>query len=285
MRDISGGAWRGLRAWGELPPVGAAQERRKYLHRTADAAWLVKFAGLGRIGSGKLRRAQALHAAGFGAEPAGLVRGFLVERWCEGEPGPPDAPALDRLGDYLAFRAAAFPAGEESGASAADLVEMTRANAAEALGPRAGEAVIGLNIDAASLAPRMRRVHVDGRLHRWEWLNTGDGGALKADALDHSEAHDLIGAQDIAWDVAGAETEFDLDPQGVEQLRRRLGVDASLLSLMGLAYPAFQLGLWTTAAEAQAGWPEEAARARAQADGYARRLAALLGVDPPGPRS
>jgi hypothetical protein len=47
------------------------------------------------------------------------------------------------------------------------------------------------------------------------------------------------------------------------------------------AYLAFQLGLWTMAAEAQDG--VEAAGARTQAAGYARRLAELLGVDPPPP--
>ena len=37
-----------------------------------------------------------------------------------------------------------------------------------------------------------------------------DPTLLKTDALDHSEGHDLIGCQDIAWDVVGAATELEL---------------------------------------------------------------------------
>lgn len=276
LRDISGGGWRALRVWPEPPPISAAQERRKFLHATADGAWLVKFAGSGRIGRSKLDRARALYAAGFTPEPAGMVEGFLVQRWIDA-PAPATAPR-DRLADYLALRAR-FPAEPEAGAPLATLAEMIRVNAEEALGPAVAEAVRPWAEQAVRLEPRVRRVHTDGRLHRWEWLALADGRLLKADALDHSAAHDLVGAQDITWDVAGAELEHDLDEDGVERLRLHLDADPGLLDFMRLAYPAFQLGLWTVAAQAQAGWPEEAARAQAQADRYARRLAGLLQLD------
>jgi hypothetical protein len=254
MRDISGGAWRDLRAWPERPPAFPAQERRKFLHYAPDGDWLVKFAGLGRIGEAKLRRARALHSAGFTPEPAGLVEGFLVERWLDARrPTEIDRAALlDRLGAYLAFRAEAFPATSDGGASLATLAEMTRVNAAEALGPDAGAAAQRAMTAAPALEPRVRRVHVDGRLHPWEWLPLADGRLLKADALDHSEAHDLVGAQDVAWDLAGAEAEWDLDAEAVESLRRRLGVDPDLLRLLRPAYLAFQLGLWTLAGHPRA---------------------------------
>ena len=305
LRDISGGAWRELRS--DRPPVHAAQERRKFLHETAHGRWLVKFAGLGRVGRAKLERARALHAAGFTPEPAGLVKGFLVERWIEAPPlspgrvgkSPPGAASdrgegstpphpqpfpleggRERLHAYLAFRARFFPAEREAGADLPSLAEMLRVNAEEALGPAAGEAVRPWADRAPLLQARVRRVYTDGRLHGWEWLAASDGGWLKADAVDHSEAHDLIGAQDVTWDVAGAELELDLTETAAERVRAELDADPELLAFMRLAYPAFQLGLWTMAADAQAAWAEEAARARAQADGYARRLAALLGVDP-----
>jgi hypothetical protein len=204
---------------------------------------------------------------------------FHVEQW-ENVQGAPDASTIVlRLGGYLAFRARAFAATGSGGASAADLLEMTRANAEEALGADAAGTVLERAADPERLGERMRPVHIDGRLHAWEWLRLADGRVLKSDAVDHSEAHDLIGVQDIGWDVAGAEAEFDLDPEQTERLRVQAGADPDVLTFLRPAYLAFQLGLWTNAADAQAGWPEEAARARAQADRYARKLAALLGVD------
>ena len=264
LEDLSGGAWR--EGWSDPPPAWPAAERRKFALRTADGAWLLKFAGLGRVGRRKLERARRLHAAGWTAEPAGLAEGFLIERWREdavrGRPSP------EELADYLALRAAA-PA--DSGADAAALHAMIGVNAAEALGAAGAEAADRLTPDIHRLDALTRRVETDGRLHRWEWLLAPDGRPLKTDALDHCEAHDLIGAPDIAWDVAGAEIEHDLSPHQTEHLRARLDVHPDLLAFHRLAYPAFQLGYWTMAGEA------------AQAHGYARRLAALLGVDPPPP--
>jgi len=260
--DVSGGRWR--ERLGVSAPAWPAQERRKLLLRTASGTWLLKFAGLGRIGRRKLERARRLHAAGWTPEPAGLAEGFLVERWFAD--ARPARPSPEALGDYLAVRAAA-PA--ELGADAATLWAMTRANADEALGPAAAEALDRRAPDLVRLAALAPAVETDGRLHRWEWGVRPNGRAIKFDALDHCEAHDLIGAQPIAWDLAGAELE--LSPADIERLRARLAVRPELLALHRLAYPAFQLGLWTLAGEP------------AQAAGYARRLAALLGVDPPSP--
>jgi hypothetical protein len=279
LRDISGGGWRALRLSDEPPPVYAGQERRKFLHRTGSGPWLVKFAGLGRIGAAKLERARALAAAGFTPEPAGLAEGFLVERWVD-DAGALDGQPLERLAAYL-DRRRRFEAESDDGAALEQLAEMIRVNAGEALGPAAEQAALRWAARAHELEPRVRRVHVDGRLHRWEWLARPGAPPLKTDAVDHSEAHDLVGAQDITWDIAGAELEFGLTPNETEGT---FGADPKLLAFMRLAYPAFQLGLWTLAAQAQVDWAEEGARAQAQADRYARRLAARLDVDPPGPR-
>jgi hypothetical protein len=275
LKDISGGAWRTRShpdeaAW---PPVNAAQERRKFLVRTADSAWLLKFAGLGRIGERKLQRARALHAAGFSPEPAGLVHGFLVERWCGDARPLSGSPGGDHLAAYLGFRDRSFPA--EGGASLPALFEMALANTAEALGDAAAEALEPFRPSAA-LAATVRPMEIDGRLHRWEWLVTPGGTLLKADALDHHAAHDLVGPQDIAWDVAGAEAEFDLDPDETERLRTALAVEPEMLAVYRPAYLAFQLGWWSMAADAQAGWPAEAARLAVARDRYAARLHRLL---------
>jgi hypothetical protein len=268
LEEISGGRWRTCAAAPD-PPVWAAQERRKYLMRAATGVWLLKFAGLGRIGEDKLQLARTLHAQGFTPEPLGLVHGFLLERWIE------DARPLStlsrehvvqRLGDYLGARSR-LPAGSEDGADLATLQEMTRTNLAEA-----GLETAAVGPSWSALTPHVRRVQTDGRLHAWEWLVTGDGRLLKADALDHCRAHDLVGAQDITWDIAGAEVEFELSGAEAIGLRRRVErispcrVDEGLLGAMRMAYAAFQLGWWRMAAESSGG--EERECAGRQADRY-----------------
>jgi hypothetical protein len=79
----------------------------------------------------------------------------------------------------------------------------------------------------------VRPVRTDGRLHEHEWLRLPDGRLLKADALDHHRAHDLVGAQDIAWDAAGAVVELGL--------KAALG-DPHLTAFYRVAYCAFQIG-------------------------------------------
>jgi len=278
VEDLSGGAWRKdlpAKAW---PPANPAQERLKFRLRTATGAWLAKFAGLGAIGEAKFERAQSLHRAGFTAEPLALRRGFLLEQWEPGETGVGEdrAELVQHLGRYLGFRASAFPAEADEGAALPQLAEMARVNVAELLGDEAARAI----------APRLawpdgavRPVHVDGRLHPWEWRVSPDGLLLKTDALDHSAAHDLVGCQDIAWDVAGAAVEFDLSPDEIDQVCAGIeavcgeAVDRRLLGFYAVCYPAFQAALWRYA-EAAAG-PDEQARIRAHAARYARRLAAL----------
>ncbi|HEX8568313.1 MAG TPA: hypothetical protein VF699_00060 [Caulobacteraceae bacterium] len=275
LEDLSGGGWRALAFPGatDLPPSNAAQERRKFLLRTADGAWLLKFAGLGRIGERKLERARALHAAGFTPEPAGLVHGFLVERWIEPATRAPPIP-VDHLARYLRFRRDRFPA--EPGASAAELFEMARVNTTEALGEGAAAALDRFRRRLHEFAVATRPVEVDARLHPWEWLAAPDGLLLKTDALDHHAAHDLVGAQDIAWDVAGAVVELGLDSEDAERLRAHLDTPPDQVAFMTVAYCAFQLGYWSMAADAHAGWPEEAARLSTARNRYADRLRALL---------
>lgn len=218
--------------------------------------FVARFAGLGAMGEGKLARARTLHAAGFGPETLALRHGMLLQRWIDGRPRP---PGLDRLGRYLAFRRAAFPG--RAGADPAALIGMARVNVGELLGEAAGRETAhrleSLPLDRA----RPRPVHVDGRLHCEKWI-----GGLKLDALDHSQAHDLVGCQDIAWDVAGAAVEFGLSAAETHALAGAAGADPVMLALSETCYPAFQAGLC-----AMAGDPAGAARYRDRLAPLARR--------------
>lgn len=246
-------------------PRAPAFERRKFLLRTREGAFLLRFAGLGRYGAATLRRARRLARAGWTPDVLGLRHGFLVERWIEPSQPLPGAGAgraafLDHLAAYLAFRRRHLPAPAGSGASLPDLAAMLAHNAGQALG-RSVPAQAWLQ-RAHRLAGHVHRVEVDGRLHRWEWLVQPDGRILKADAVDHCAGHDLVGCQDITWDVAGAIFEHDLSRQEGEQLLRAMErhgapVCGPLLAFLRPCYLAFQLGLWWTGRGAPSAGREE----------------------------
>lgn len=276
LEDLSGGAWRRLHDSTGALPANPQQERRKFLQRTGSGPWLLKFAGLGRAGEERLERARALHAAGFTPEPAGLRHGFLAERWLEHARPLVDvtADAVDRLAGYLSFRARHLPAPADSGAPLTDLLTMAHTNVAEALGSDAATALDRWTPDRlAGLETAVRRIVTDNRLHRWEWLRLPDGRMIKADALDHASAHDLIGCQDIAWDVAGGIVEFDLSDAQAGSLRRAVnaavGLDQRLLELLLPCYIAFQIGYWTFA---MGGDPAAAVERRRYEDQWRRRV-------------
>ena len=292
LEEISGGVWRARRYSDEAcwPPANVHQERRKFLARTKGASWLVKFAGLGETGSRKLEQALLLRKGGFTPEVAGFRHGFLVERWQE------DAGSLDRapfnrenliaqVGAYLAFRSRHFPAADHEGASLGDLRHMAVYNTRQALGEEAASALERSLGAAAALEGKVRRVCTDSRMHPWEWLVSGDR-LIKTDALDHSAAHDLIGHQDIAWDIAGAAIELELAQEEVSRLCGIVSQESGhpvcpeLLTFMMPCYLAFQLGAHLMGADAL-GEGREAVRLRRAADRYGSRLRSL--ESPRGP--
>jgi hypothetical protein len=246
VEDLSAGAWR---TPGTAAPADPHRERRKFRLTTPRGAWLARFAGLGRTGEEKLMRARALHDAGFGPEPVTLRRGFLLERWESATPlelrGAERSRFLAHLGLYLAFRARAFPAGPNEGASVRELAEMIRVNG-------------GVSTALPAAAPR---IQVDARLHAWEWIRRGDGAFCKLDGIDHACGHDLVGCQPIAYDIAGATVEFELSPAELVGLLGQVAaeagctVDPGSLRFFEFAYASFQLGLWSLAEPSAATTP------------------------------
>jgi len=269
LEDISGGAWRTSRYqkhefW---PAANIQQERRKFLARSEGETWLVKFAGLGNSGLRKYALAQQLHQAGFTPEAAGYRHGYIVERWLGNAVSLDQHPiARDKLlrciGAYLGFRARHFPANPHQGASLHELRDMARYNAKQALGEHTAVALERVLPDIDSMAVPVRRIYSDNRMQPWEWIVTG-GELIKTDALDHSVAHDLVGCQDVTWDIAGAAVEFSLSDQDTRQLctivHNESGhpVSPALLSFMLPCYLAFQLGAHAMAADALKGNAEE----------------------------
>lgn len=271
IEDIAAGGWRRHRAdaW---PPIHPWWERRKYLLRTADGPILLKFVGLGAFGEKAFDRARRLHDAGFGNRPIAYRHGFLAEPWHADAraprlEGPERRQLVERVMDYLTFRARRFPAAPGEGADVAALSAMARTNIAESLGPEMSDLFGRIGPPAAP-----RPIETDGRLHLWEWLRLPDGRILKVDGLDHHAAHDLIGCQDVAWDVAGAAVELDLRPDEVRRLAHTLGVPPPDLVFYAACYLAFQIG----AASMAAGVEGEAERWRARSDRLRDKLGRLL---------
>jgi hypothetical protein len=227
--------------------TGHPWERRKYLATHDGTRVLLKFAGLGAIGEQKLEMARVLHAAGFTPEPLGLVHGFIVERWCEdAQPLAADDVPVEDVAHYIGSRARVFPAEGANGASIDELLTMCRRNLSLSLGEEAARALDGWQV--ARLSRRISRVRTDNKLDRSEWLRATGGRLVKVDAVDHHQAHDLIGCQDLAWDVAGAIVEFDLTGREAdrliaisEQMAAR-HVNRELLNFYRLAYCCFRLG-------------------------------------------
>jgi len=289
LEDLSAGRWRerlfpDRARW---PAADVQGERRKYLLAAGGRRWLLKFAGLGRYGREKLALAQALGSSRLIPPVTGLRHGVLVGPWLEEARPLPLAPEVDRrtlldaVATYLAFRAARFPAApEERGATPLELFEMLVHNTQRALGPAAAEVVQDWRGRLAEIARLERPVLTDNKMHAWEWLVTPEGKILKADALDHHRGNDLVGPQDVAWDLAGAAVELDLDEDGLERLAgavaRRSGTPRAerlQLDFYTMAYLAFQTGRHALAAEAlEPAAPAEAAGLRFAMERYAERL-------------
>lgn len=255
LQDIGAGRWRELSSTGRVAPASPQKERRKFLLRGERGVFLLRFAGLGRTGRAALRRARILAGSGFTIEPLGLRHGFLVERWQE-EAGALDANRdraglVVQLADYLAFRARHLPAPAQSGATLAELDEMRRRNIAGLLASAAHEA----RLPAPPPEHLVRRVETDNRMHAWEWLLRPGGRLVKTDAIDHCDAHDLIGCQDIAWDVVGAGIELGLSDGEFDALcaglrSRGCALEPRLIDFYESCYLAFQAGNFTLDAQA-----------------------------------
>jgi hypothetical protein len=282
LADITGGRWRALRdepaeCWPMADPV---RERLKFLATAGGVRWLVKFAGLGDEAARKLARARTLADAGLGPRTAGIVHGFIVQQWAEGRPvaerGPGD---VEQVARYIGRRARLLEPAPYSGATSERLVEMAEHNVREALGSGVAGRIPWIR-HTSWLAGGHRAVAIDGRLDLCEWVRTGDGRLVKLDALDHDAAHDLIGPQDVAWDVAGAIVEWELDADARSCLTRVVAAETgrepapATLEAMMPCYLAFRLGAAQLAADAAAD-RADAARARARTTIYADRLARL----------
>jgi hypothetical protein len=252
LHDISAGKWRELLcgAESEWPAVQPQHEARKYL----SGGMLLKFAGLGRYGEEKRELARLLSSEGFAPAVAGLSSGFLAGKLVSGIPihadGASSRTLLERSAAYLAWRRKNLP--KPRSLSFDQLTEMIQVNSREATGgcvPESWLSGLRREIDEREASA------VDGRMLVHEWIDTHHG-LLKTDAVDHHADHFYPGDADIAWDLAAACVEFDLDTPArhyfLDRYRTESGdrVSSRVFGFYELAWVAFRAGYTSMAAGA-----------------------------------
>jgi hypothetical protein len=273
-RDFSGGAWRPalLADPGRFPASWLAIERRKAL--SPDGQVLRKFEGLGRHGDAVFQRARLLAEEGWSPPPLGPPdgAGFLRYRFVPGRPlriGDRSAALAAHLGRYLAARARLLPAQATAGEQA-DFARMVEANLAFTLPGR----------PPPRPAPWPRVAVVDGRLAPHEWIGSPGATPIKTDSADHGDDHFFPGPTDIAWDLAAAVVEWELDPGEqqalLEAYKSAAGEDARpRLPYFTVAYTAFRARYCQMALAAAAG--DERTRWRRRYRAYVRVLRRAAG--------
>jgi hypothetical protein len=260
---IGGGQWRSgmFASESEWPASWTGFERLKYLSSTGhDERRIFKFAGLGHYGEAVLEREQKVAAAGFGLMPRAESDGFISYPWGPSSKlsygnisaGPLSssdlsAEILPRLAEYCAFRQMTF-AVELSNLDA--LQKMAEHNLQE----------LGLDLPV-----ELRLEHpviADGRMQPHEWLLSGDGKLLKTDSGSHGDDHFFPGPTDIAWDLAGAIVEWQMNDQQMteflDRYRHASGDDANArIDGFIKAYVVFRCAYCLMAANAMSGQDEQ----------------------------
>ena len=253
---VGSGAWRAvlLSEESDWPASWTQMERLKIM--SADRKWLVKFEGLGRFGREARKRALCLRDAGFGCDAQDGGDGLLRYPFLQARPlraRDLSAAVLERLAAYCAFRAREFRLND---IPLQQLEEMVRVNLAKEFTPEVTPQI--QRGDLLSNNP----VLTDGRMQPHEWLLQADGRIFKTDAVSHGDDHFFPGPTDIAWDLAGAAVEWEMDGQATDFLLARFahltGDDPRpCFPAFLLAYTVFRMGYCKMALSAEAGSPEE----------------------------
>jgi len=220
---------------------------------SSDRTLLFKYEGLGRYGQACRARAALTGEAGFGPSASDAGDGFtqypIIPGWLLSSADLSEG-VLERMANYLAFRGEMFRAAP---APTRPLEAMTQFNCKQ---------LTGKSIENFYLEVE-RPVIADGRMMPHEWLCLhSEAKLLKLDNAAHGDNHFFPGPVDIAWDLAGAIVEWDLQADAAayflgcyqsasgDNARRRL-------SHYLVAYCAFHGGYSFMAATAMEGSSEQ----------------------------
>jgi len=251
---LAGGRWREVLFQDQSlwPACWPQMERLKFL--SPDRRSLFKFEGFGHLGAEVLSRAEVLAEKGFGcaAESAGdgmicypIIRGHSLRA------DDVSTELLEHLARYCAFRAAEL---RMVNPPSSQLPAMLGFNALHEFGMEIGGEMDELSTGAPVLT--------DGRMQPHEWIRGTDGQIVKLDPYTHGDDHFFPGPTDIAWDLAGATVEWNLDDHAagffLSEFRRISGLDRSkVVGVYSLAYTVFRVAYWKMALSTVASSPEE----------------------------
>jgi hypothetical protein len=260
---IGGGHWRShlIGNEGEWPTSWTSLERLKYLSPTDhDARRFFKFAGLGHYGDVVFERERKVAAAGFAPMPVMESDGFVSYPWISARPLSArnlSPEVLVRLAEYCAFRVRTFSV-ELSDLRL--LQEMANHNLDE------------LGLDCTVELRLERPVIADGKMQPHEWLVSTEGKLVKTDSGSHGDDHFFPGPTDIAWDLAGAIVEWQMNDEQIAEFldtyHRASGDDArARINDFTRAYAVFRSAYCLMAANAMSG-SDEQPRLRRAANGY-----------------
>ena len=251
---IGAGSWRDLllndrSSW---PACWPQMERLKFL--APDRRFLFKFEGFGHFGEQVVLRAKILARAGFGCTADDAGDGMVCYPVIGGHSlhaRELSAGLIGHLARYCAFRAAEF---RVSDAPASQLPAMVGFNLSQEFGldlPSAMENLI-----------TAEPVLTDGRMHPHEWIGGPNEDLIKTDACTHGDDHFFPGPCDIAWDLAGAIVEWNMDDDAADvflsEFRKISGLNrAGVIRDFILAYTIFQVAYWGMAISTVTGSDEE----------------------------
>ncbi|MBI1912732.1 MAG: hypothetical protein HYS21_12125 [Deltaproteobacteria bacterium] len=255
LMDISAGGWRAFFYANESdsPAVHPNHEKRKYFCSDNKVPLLLRFIGHGRYGREKFERAKALAKAGFAQPVVGLSNGFLLAEFVNGRPisrNEVNPLMLDFMAEYLKFLRTNFVVERQTGFE--NIREMMEVNISLGLGEEWADK-LGFLDRFASIMDESPAVAIDGHMMPNDWLLTYNG-YVKTDCIDHYADQFFPCAQDIAWDLAGAITEFNLNPMQQEYLISKYqavtGDDVRRrIVFYSMAYLAYRLGYCVFAAD------------------------------------
>jgi hypothetical protein len=250
---VAGGIWRAnvFDSEEEWPASWLQMERLKFL--SEDRKCLFKFEGFGRFGAEVHERAMHVADAGYGPRPLRREEGFGVYPWVRGRwlsSRDANPVTLHRMAAYCAFRATTISAATTSNG---ELEAMLGFNVREEFGIDLPQDRLTLSVERPTIA--------DGRMLPHKWIDA-DGVLLKVDSASHGDDHFFPGPCDIAWDLAGAIVEWNLNAEAREGLLHNYKLHAGedcreRIWNYVLAYSVFRTAYSRMAAAAMRGSAEE----------------------------
>ena len=264
---IGGGAWRSrvFDSEADWPGVWPWTERQKYTSR--NGTLLFRFDGHGHYGKAVRQRSQLLANHGWGPQISSGGDGFSVSAWLSGARLQcANREVVTHLARYCAFRSEHLTSPV---ASETELEHMAQINLERALG-----------VSRQIKLPVERPVVADARMMPFEWIVLNDGSLQKFDAADHGDNHFFPGPTDIAWDLAGAIVEWELNAEAADLLLSeycRISGDEVQKRLPDylIAYSSFRMAFAQSAANSIAEFGEKS-RLRQEATRYTTAALKLL---------